>query len=182
MRGRALVEAYQAGDCHERSMVLAQLKELNRCYRTRYSLDQLDWTSRIICDAICQKGWWQAPPRPLLGCDDSTADLITGVPMQVLSRSTSTGNKRPYSLLTKFLFFCFPETFPIYDSWAAEAIQLWSYLTFKKRDSEWELFRRDRMADSSGSGYRGIIEFYRRLWAERLARSARAAQGLCRSS
>jgi hypothetical protein len=67
-------------------------------------------------EAIERQGWWRGLPPTLFGSSSDNADEIAGVVQHSLEFFKQNGDNRNYSLVTKWLHFCFPETFAIYDS------------------------------------------------------------------
>ncbi len=139
-------------------------RELNGYYRTRYSISKLTSLVPIICDAIHSRDWWQNPPPGI--CDASTPALeeIASIVPLVLSSASATGLDRPYSLVTKFLHFSFPNSFGIYDAQAAASIQTWSYFSFPLGDPDGLRFSMAHMSNPTGNGYHAIMGFYRLCW------------------
>jgi hypothetical protein len=43
---------------------------------------------------------------------------------------------------------------------------MWSYAAFDTRGQEWEAYSYNAVSDMSGSGYSGVIRFYRMFWNE----------------
>ena len=155
-----------AGEEHD-SLSLAQerLQYLNGKYMTRYPLLYLRKAAEVIVCYVRERDWWAANPPRLMESTDEQAAVLAESISEILRRIHKTGCSRPYSLLTKYLHFCFPDSFPIYDAQAALSIQMWSYLAYDNRGPEWQPFQFARIADTSGEGYHSIVRFYRRLWA-----------------
>ncbi len=140
------------------------LRELNWRYRTRYPLDQIDDACQIVVEELEDRKWWHHRPAPLLQCGKEESRAIADAIPHILGRIGERGYRRPYSLLTKFLYFCFPECLPIYDAQVASSIQMWSYMAYRTRGEEWQQFAIARTGDTSGQGYVAIVRFYRHLW------------------
>jgi hypothetical protein len=116
---------------------------------------------------VNRRGWWSSPPPKLFGSKPEEADQIAGVVKDTLVDFQREGDYRNYSLLTKWLHFCFPETFAIYDRYAGKSIEA----AIARIDSGQGPPRSDksqleaaRIGDSSGSGYIGLLNFYRLFW------------------
>ncbi len=132
-------------------------------YRTRYALQHIPTVSAIVIKAV-DADWWRGNAPRLLGSSDRVATKIRTLVPAILDLTAAAGCHRPYSLVTKYLHFCFPDTFPIYDSQAAASIQMWSYLEFPDRGPHWAQFTIKAAAPAHGRGYGAILAFYRRFW------------------
>ncbi len=73
-------------------------------------------------------------------------------------------------LSSKFLHFLLPDTFAIFDDQAATSIAMWRYFAFRceaeagasdSKQFSWDSIARDK----SGSGYRGVLDFYHVVWS-----------------
>ena len=126
-------------------------------------------------------GGRNAPCR-VSDASDSEMDETTSIVPIVLREASAAGLDRPYSLVTKFLHFCFPDSFGIYDAQAANSIQTWNYFSFALDDSVGLKFNSTHMSNPTGNGYRAIMDFYRLCWEhatkEQLADLETAAQAL----
>jgi len=147
---------------------LSALRQLNGSYRTRFKSDHLPLLRDALLRVVRESDWLLTnPPRLLDGGDEQTRRIADVVP-QVLTRTREFGTKRPYSLVSKFLHFCFPDTFVIFDSQAARSIQMWSIFAFdesaKEEKKAASRFNETELADSSGKRYFEILEFYRWIW------------------
>lgn len=140
--------------------------ELNRSYATRYKKSDLPPVCRCLIECVTEAGWWTHDAPSLLGSSEEEAASIARVVSAILLSTQDAGANRPYSLVTKFLHFCFPETVAIYDSQAAASIWMWSLFAFDDDAEQAAVkpFRVNRTSDTSGSGYRGILDFYRFGW------------------
>lgn len=156
--------------------------DLNGYYRTRFSVEKLADVAPMVYKAIAQEDWWTRRPAHIGECSDSDIEGLSVLVSSVLHSSESSGLNRPYSLLTKFLHFSFPDTFGIYDAQAASSIQTWAYFSFPLSNDEWKQFAWGAITNPDGSGYSAILEFYRLCWTcageERLAALKLAAQAL----
>lgn len=138
---------------------------LNGRYRTRYPTAQIStFISTVIArgNAI---GMWGTAASPLLGPSSAPPAIIPGFVPTTLATLGSAGVRRGYSLLTKYLHFCFPDAWVIYDEQATASIEMWSFFAFYNRGTTWESFTQRKTTPSSGAGYGGVTAFYRRLWA-----------------
>jgi len=151
---------------HAATRAEEMLRYLNGKYSTRYNLESIPFATLTILDVIEGHGWWNAAPPSILDCPDENAQSICNVVETILNQIEADGHKRPYSLLTKYLHFCFPQSFPIFDAQSAASIQMWSYVAFQARGPEWSPFKFVNISHSSGSGYPGLVQFYRYLWGQ----------------
>jgi hypothetical protein len=122
-----------------------------------------------LLDVLRECEWLLTAPPNLLTCGGDESRRIADVVVNVLGRMQEGGAKRPYSLITKFLHFCFPGTFAIYDSQAGRSIQMWAVFAFDdavqgEKDAA-SGFDEDSLADTNGRGYRSVLDFYRGVWA-----------------
>ena len=141
-----------------------RLRYLNGKYMTRYPLEHIPLTAGCIWNELRSRRWDVEKPPYLFGCSEEQKGKLSGLVPVILAAIAKADAPRPYSLTTKYLHFCFPESFPICDNQAAESIQMWGYMAFDHRGEEWQQFSWSRLVDTSGSGYRGVLEFYRRFW------------------
>jgi hypothetical protein len=154
--------AQEAGSI--RSRAVDRLERLNRDYRTRHPREDLPVLLDTSTELLARRGWQANEPPPLLGCTPADSDAIGGFLFELMSALAPKVRRRPYSLATKWLHFLFPESFPIYDAQAAGSIYQWSRTEPELTVAERGLFHPDRVMDAAGTGYRGIVEFYRRFW------------------
>ena len=141
---------------------LEMLMMVNAKYRTRFPSEQLSAASQAILKVIKGRNWPGRTPPTLL-VDTSAAGLeVTETVRRAIRAVHSACEKRPYSLTTKFLHFCYPDTFPIYDSRAAASVECWSYFAFG--NSNPPHFRRWAMMETDGGGYKAIVSFYQSVW------------------
>jgi hypothetical protein len=146
------------------------LRHLNRVYGTRHDVKHLPAVYRFLMGAIT--GFRRDHPTnaALLDSSDSVRDDVHCVLASSIARIKETGSNQPYSLASKFCRFLLPDTFPIFDDQAAASIAMWRYFAFeceveaKTRESE-HFTRRSIANDKSGSGYRGVLDFYRLVWS-----------------
>lgn len=157
-------------------------RDLNGYYRTRYSITKLASLVPIICDAISSRNWWKNGTPKVSDISESDFDIVSSIVPTILDEASKAGLDRPYSLTTKFLHFCFPESFGIYDAQAANSIQTWGYFSFSTDDPASSKFYCDQMSNPNGQGYCAIIDFYRLCWKlatdEQLIDLENAAQAL----
>ncbi len=146
------------------------LRHLNSFYATRLDLRHLGEAYRILMESVVVFRRDHRTTITLLGSSDSERDEIQRVLVSAIARITEAGSNRPYSLSSKFLHFLLPETFAIFDDQAATSIAMWRYFAF---ECEAESGAGNRIAsvgasiarDKSGSGYRGVLDFYRVVWS-----------------
>jgi hypothetical protein len=101
----------------------------------------------------------------LLGATDHEVEEIAGIVKETLELFTQHGDGRNYSLLSKWLHFCFPDTFAIYDSHAAHSIEVISRaIPLTSAGVHSTQFLQDTISNTSGGGYRGLLNFYRLFW------------------
>lgn len=139
-------------------------RDLNGFYRTRYSITKLTSLVPIICDAISSRNWWKNDPPKVRDLSGSEFDMVSSIVPTILDEASKASLDRPYSLTTKFLHFCFPDSFGIYDAQAANSIQTWSYFSFSPDDSAGSKFYYNQMSNPTGKGYCAIMDFYRLCW------------------
>ena len=109
-------------------------------------------------EAVDRRGWWTNNPPKLLGAADEEVRVIAEVVKDALTLFMHRGDGRNYSLLSKWLHFCFPETFAIYDSRAAQSVETVSKgvsLQPARGGAESHHFLREAISDTSGKGYLG---------------------------
>ncbi len=142
------------------------LRELNSRYTTRYATSQHEVACRSIVKVIEETGWWSCEAPSLHTSSREQTNSIANTVSAILRDIQVVGAKRPYSLITKFLYFCFPQTFAIYDQQAAASIWMWSLFAFHEDNdgSSLERFSIDQVSDTSGVGYGAVPEFYRSVW------------------
>lgn len=127
-----------------------------------------------------------SPPDLLIISDAEAKEKVADFVRLMLDKSKEQGLPRLYSLVTKFLHFCFPNTFPIFDSQAAASIQMWSYFAFADGPED---ARKDwttaALSDFSRCGYHRVVRFYREWWQaltdeqrEAVVQCAEALQGI----
>lgn len=142
----------------------ATLRSVNGFYRTRYSLARLREMAQIVFDSVSSHGWWHIDPPDLLHCAKTEAEPVASFISKTLREISGSGLHHPYSLLTKWMHFCFPESFVIYDWQVASSVQTWSYFAFPLEDDGSAEFAAARIAQPGGTGYRGLVSFYRLCW------------------
>ncbi len=129
-------------------------------------------------DVLDRHGWWSDAPPRLFGATDDQAGEIASAMQEILAAFVRRGDARNYSLLTKWLHFCFPDTFAIYDSQAAKSIEAASArLSLAPSPGVGrDQFSYRRISDTSGTGYVDLLNFYRLFWDA--ARSSGLATGV----
>lgn len=145
-------------------LVFNTLRGINGFYNTRHSLEHVREFAGILLKAVKDAGWWSADPVMMLDCSDSDAESLAEFVCNTISNIHASGLPKPYSLLTKWLHFCFPDSFAIYDARISLSVQAWSYFTHKLTDPSSGKFLAAETWNTDGSGYKGIIEFYRCCW------------------
>jgi hypothetical protein len=138
------------------------LRYLNGFYNTMYPLVKLREVSAIMCETVAATGWWTTEPPNIMRCSGTESQRIASFVPGLLERISDAGLDHPHSLLTKWLHFCFPDSFVIYDSRAACSVQMWSYFTYPIGAGE--QFSANVIGRSDGSGYRGMLLFYQMCW------------------
>ncbi|MDO8589108.1 MAG: hypothetical protein Q7T82_18930 [Armatimonadota bacterium] len=161
----SLVADLASGSPQSITRVTERLQYLNGTYRTRYPVASMPCAVNVLVKLIGDMGWWRTSPPVLFGSSEIDSEQLANMIPGILDGIEKQGCKRPYSLLTKFLHFCFPDSFPIYDAQAASSIQMWSFLAFKNRDADWKQFRLLEMTDTSGHGYKSLVKFYNLFWS-----------------
>jgi hypothetical protein len=157
-----LRRVFDSGSQFELGPVERTLGELNRRYKTRFALRNLPVLAHTLVTALQGEPWCAARRRPELVQEaDEGRDHVRLV-HRVLAGCCEIA--RPYSLVTKFLHFLFPAGFPIFDAQAAASIQMWGYFAFEP--GEGPGFAASTLANTDGSGYERIAEFYRRVLHE----------------
>ncbi len=104
-----------------------------------------------------------------MGSSGDEAEETAEVLRETMDQLGEQGLKHPYSLTSKFLHFCLPQTYAIYDQQAVSSVQTWSRHAFDKTSPadkrQSQFFRFNWLSDTSATGYRWILAFYRFLWA-----------------
>jgi hypothetical protein len=132
-------------------------------------------------EAIGRQGWWQGSPPRLFGSSTGDAAEIAGVVQYSLAFFQQRGDYRNYSLLTKWLHFCFPETFAIYDGYASKSIQV--ILRHVDCGPNLSGFDMGKMGETSGNGYIGLLNSYRLFWeAAQTARLDKALDSVAKEN
>lgn len=147
------------------------LQEVNGRYRTRQAQAALPGLYDDFHAIISKSAWLTSEPPLLLECDEKQVREIADTYLDILRLNAKRDNKRPFSLLTKWLHLCFPSTFVIYDRQAAQSVLTWSQhafpflpahhaqrLQFDADNPHWV-----RHWDDPG-WYVGLLRFYRLLW------------------
>ncbi|MCC6442591.1 MAG: hypothetical protein IT210_03925 [Armatimonadetes bacterium] len=140
------------------------LKDLNGYYRTRYALERLPGMVDIAMRTVQCQDWWRFSPPELFTCTEEEVAGLAELVAESLKNMASAGLTQPYSLLTKWLHFCFPKSFVIFDAQAAASIQSWCYFTFPLSTPAWSRFTIGATSRGASGGYHGFLDFYRFLW------------------
>lgn len=142
------------------------LRDLDRNYQTQAARQRCDFDmfATIIIRVIREHDWIQeAPGRIFEEPPARVSDAVFGAIPEILDAMKQAGQHRHHSLLTKFLHFTYPDTFPIYDSRAAKSIQEWS----RREHLEPQVRRQfsfSRLSNTSGTGYAHLVNFYNLFW------------------
>ena len=152
--------------------MIERLRILNNMYNCRFPVVYIPEVIKVIIEHIKQLKRLTNDSDVLICNDNDLLLYFSNIPTMLETiRNISIDNvprkaPRPYSLLTKYLHFCFPNTYPIYDKQAALSIQMWSYMAFENRtiNGEWANYQVWEIADTTGDGYFAIIDFYRNIW------------------
>jgi hypothetical protein len=145
------------------------LQDMGKRYKAIWSDTKIKYPVFYDCmyQAVDRRSWWIGPPPRLFGATDEEVEAIAETLKEALSLFTQRGDGRNYSLLSKWLHFCVPDTFAIYDSHAAESVETVSRTVSLRlaRDAiQPTHFLREAISDTSGKGYLGLLDFYRLLW------------------
>jgi hypothetical protein len=146
------------------------LRLLNSFYGTRHDVKHLPAVYRILMKAVTGFRRDHQTDAAILDSSEFVRDDVHRVLTGSIARIKETGSNQPYALASKFCHFLLPDTFPIFDDQAAASIAMWRYFAFeceveaKARESE-QFTRRSIAEDKSGSGYGGILDFYRLVWS-----------------
>jgi len=162
------------------------VRRLNWVYRTRLPVARVRSIAEAVLDEIDKQGWSFAGPPALFGCSQQEEGVLAEFVPRAMDAVAQAGVPgRPYSFVTKLLHFRCPDSFPICDSQAATSIQMWSYAAFEAEGEQRDRFEWGALANTSGGGYKGVLEFYRRFWdaasesqRSRLAERAREMEGI----
>lgn len=165
-----LVASLRTGAIDVIDLAETMLGQLDRDYNTglaRYCGEQaVPDVSRCIIETIGELGWPGRDQPSVLDSSPTDAERIANAVRRVLANMRDRGCRHEYSLSTKFLHFCFPDTVAIYDSQAARSIWMWSLFAFYDAADQMRLqqFDLDTTQNPTGGGYGGILEFYRSVW------------------
>lgn len=121
-----------------------------------------------INEMVKKRGWWNSEPPPLFGSSEAEAKEIAAVVPGSLDLFKQQGDHLNYVLATKWLYFCFPDTFAIYDSYAAKTIdKVFPRLNFGPNASRLDTrqFQIYSLREGRGRGYIGMVNFYRSFWS-----------------
>jgi len=113
---------------------------------------------------LYEHGWWNGQAPNLFQANDNEVQEIVKVLTGILACVAQHPVPQPYSLLTKWLHFCLPDTFVICDSQAVNSIQRCSDLMYQHlglRSPTRRQLRAVSIYESGGKGYVGILNFYR---------------------
>lgn len=139
------------------------LRLLNAKYKARYPVAALPIVYESAVSTLHEQGWWNGQAPNLLQATDDQVQQVLNVLTSILSRVDQHHVPQPYSLLTKWLHFCFPDTFVIFDSQAANSIQTCSDFMhghLGPQSSIRRQFRRVSIYEKGGKGYMGLLRFY----------------------
>jgi hypothetical protein len=147
-------------------------QEVNGRYRTRHAQAALPGLYDDFHAIIGKSAWLGSEAPRLLYCDEDQVSEIADTYLDILRLNAKRGDKRPFSLLTKFLHLCFPATFVIYDKQAALSVLTWSQHAFSALSAthpqrlQFDADNRHWVRHWDDRGwYEGLLRFYRLLWA-----------------
>ncbi len=113
-----------------------------------------------------RKWWTNNPPVIIDGTDEglvAVADAMSAM-MATIARSTTV---KPYSLLSKFLHYAYPDSFAAYDNRVGASVLAWVKDVYGVRPGP-NLSRARYMPDvlttTDGAGYVGILRFFQMFW------------------
>lgn len=169
-RFRQMRDNLRKDNCSDaiRKEAVEAFRSLNYNYRTRAPLRTAGLFIGTLLGELKEQKWLESDPPALLAdtVHSASADLISAVVPAILTDFKAKGGRHDYSLLTKFLHFTYPETFPIYDAQVARSVQEWAYFSFREgEERKWKEFSVGTIGNLDGSGYRHLVEFYRQFWA-----------------
>ncbi|HEY3329807.1 MAG TPA: hypothetical protein VGK19_07295 [Capsulimonadaceae bacterium] len=113
------------------------------------------------------RGWWKGtPPDLLMGTDEDLVILADamGSIMATIARSTTV---KPYSLLTKYLHYAFPNSFAAYDNRVGASVLAWVKDVYGIRPGPnlaRQRYAPDVLTTTDGLGYIGILRFFQMFW------------------
>jgi hypothetical protein len=151
----------QASESNANELGYQSMRDLNAFYKTRYPLSKLRDVADIAFQAVHETGWWNSEPPALFACLESDVESMSMFMPSVLKRVSEAGLHSPHSLVTKWMHFCFPNSFVICDAQAVASIQTWSYFTYPLVDTAAQRFAAAQTGRVDGLGYKGILDFYR---------------------
>jgi len=145
------------------------LQEMGKRYRAIWNDTKIKYPVFYDCmyQAVDRRGWWTCTPPRLLSATDEDLEAIAETLKDALTLFTQRGDGRNYSLLSKWLHFCFPDTFAIYDNHAAQSVETVSRkvtLRLASGGVQSTHFLREEISNTSGKGYLGLLNFYRLFW------------------
>lgn len=140
------------------------LRLLNARYTARYPVVALRVVYESAVGVLHEHGWWDDKSPPLFQANDDEVREIVEVLTEILTRVAQHPVPQPYSLLTKWLHFCLPDTFVICDLQAVSSIQKCSDFLhghLGPRSPIRRQFRWVSIYETGGRGYGGVLRFYR---------------------
>lgn len=161
--------AIAADKVRAQSPAIDLLEDIGNWYKAIWKDTRITYSVFYGCthDVIDRRGWWSSPPPRLFGATDAETVQIAGAVEETLAEFARRKDARNYSLLTKWLHFCFPETFAIFDGQAAKSIDVASFrvpLPPGVYGGGRDQFCYLRTSDTNGTGYIGLLNFYRLFW------------------
>jgi len=150
------------------SGALPLLRKLNSTYKTRCSVQSLPEVNRCLIRELNNLSRSHPAGLDLLTSVGEEREYLGNLLVHAMQTIKSAGFSRPYSLATKFLHFMLPNSFAIYDSQAARTIDAW-WASVCTADAHAKFgvrrpFGLARIADTSASGYRSVLDFYWLIW------------------
>ncbi|MBM4017482.1 MAG: hypothetical protein FJ288_03995 [Planctomycetes bacterium] len=137
-------------------------QHLNNFYRTRAPRSTAGMFIRCIAENV-KATWPDYRPPPLLSEQpEQCACKISSLVPCILGCLKKSCGRQDYSLVTKFLHFTYPETYPIFDARVARAIEEWAYFTFRQlaERHNWKNYQ----ALGDPTNYEHLVRFYATLW------------------
>ena len=148
------------------------LNEVRVRYRTQRSVTgyQLEGIYDDCVQSLDERRWLTTGPPSLLTHTPNFSADIALVYTNALKRVCQRPGKRPFSLLSKWLHLCYPDSFVIYDRNAAASIKCWSdhthcHLSMKAMQRlQFDVENSDWVRNWSEIGwYLGLLRFYQQF-------------------
>ena len=146
---------------------LALVTQVNGKCKARCIDEKLPLVSNAIYNAVNERGWWRKDAPQLLTCEEDQVAVIASVVSAALKSVAQTTSTLPYSLVTKYLHYIFPDTFASYDSRIGASINAWVrsvYGSGTGPNSSRQRYMAESLSSTDGAGYIGILRFHRTFW------------------